>query len=63
MNKLYFGAALVSLLASAPALAQVGPPLGSFPNPAQGVGNIQQRVGNVGSAPNPAQGVGNILRR
>ena len=63
MKKLYFGVALVSLLASAPAMAQAGPPLGSFPNPAQGVGNIQQRVGNVGSFPNPAQGVGNVPRR
>src|SRR5689334_23296622 len=32
MNKLYFGVALVSLLASAPAMAQAGPSLGSQPN-------------------------------
>jgi len=35
MRKLFFGAAFVSLLASAPALAQAVPSLGSRPNPSQ----------------------------
>ena len=58
MNKLYFGAALVSLLASAPALAQAGPPLGSLPNPNQ-VLNFGSGAGGVNSASTAqAQGAG-----
>jgi len=58
MRTLYFGAALVSLLASAPALAQAGPSLSSLPNPNQ-VLNFGSGAGGVNSASTAqAQGAG-----